>query len=168
MSACHWNKWRHLKNWCLMTVLFLQFSPTLHPKTSRALIPFPAPKDERTEIRNQRGVSCIQCSVSVFLKHESLPPILTSNLNYNCHGLLDCFSTPSHTEQKFLWIGIIVLIVNSTLGAGFPLACLLKKLILTFFLRAIWSATIAHMPSLAQRFFKDIHIPPSFNSPSIF
>ncbi len=146
---------------------FSNFLPLYIKGLSRALIPFPAPKDERTEIINQRGVTCIQCSISEF-QFESLPPILTSNLNCNCHGLLDCFSTPSHTEQKVLWIGIIVLIGNSTPGADFPLACLLKKLILTFSLRAVWSATIAHMPSLAQWFFKDIHIPPLFNPPSIF
>ncbi len=123
-----------MKNWCLMTVLFLQFSPTLHPKTSRALIPFPAPKDERTEIRNQRGVSCIQCSVSVFLKHESSPPILTSNLNYNCHGLLDCFSTPSHIEQKFFvdWYHCIDCQFNS--WCRFPSGLFVKKTHIDFLL----------------------------------
>jgi hypothetical protein len=116
---------------------------------------------QRWENRNQKPERCqlhSMLSFSVSKAFESLPPILTSNLNCNRHGLLHCFSAPSHTEQKFLWIGIIVLIGNSTLVADFPLACLLKKLILTFFLRAIWSATIVHMPSLAQWFFKDIFI----------
>jgi hypothetical protein len=43
---------------------FSNFLPLYIKRLSRARIPFPAPKDEITEIINQRGVSCIQCSVS--------------------------------------------------------------------------------------------------------
>ncbi len=109
---------------CALSPIFSHFTS----KDLKSSYPLPCP--QRWENRNhkpERSKLHSMLSFSVSKAFESLPPVLTSNLNCNCHGLLDCFSTPSHTEQKFLWIGSICIDWQFNSWCRFPSGLFVKK-----------------------------------------